>query len=125
MHMPPVIRRARRRGTTKQLTSNQRNLEQLYDLHASICKVFANPSRLRIVEVLGDGERTVSQLVELLGVSKSSASQHLATMREKSVVEFRREGAHVYYRLTSPKILQACRLMREVLIEMLHTATSR
>lgn len=97
--------------------SDRRELEQLYGLHASICKAFANPTRLRIIEALGDGERTVSQLVELLGVSKSSASQHLATMREKGVVEFRREAGHVYYRLTSPKILQACRLMREVLIE--------
>jgi ArsR family transcriptional regulator len=91
--------------------------DRLYDLHAAICKTFANPSRLRIVEALGDGERTVSQLVELLGVSKSNVSQHLGLMREKGVVEHRREGGYVFYRLSNPKILQACRLMREVLLE--------
>lgn len=91
--------------------------DQLYELHASICKTFASPWRLRLVEALGEGERTVSQLVETLGVSKSNVSQHLGIMREKGVVEFRREGGHTYYRLSNPKILVACRLMREVLLE--------
>lgn len=96
--------------------------EHLYELHASICKTFTNPWRLRIVEALGDGERTVSQLVEMLGISKSSVSQHLGTMREKGVVDYRRDGGHVNYRLSNPKILAACRLMREVLLEQLESA---
>ena len=91
--------------------------DRLYELHAAICKTFANPSRLRIVEALGESELTVSQIVTLLGVSKSNASQHLAIMRDKVVVESRRQGAFVHYRLASPKILQACRLMRDVLVE--------
>lgn len=91
--------------------------DRLYDLHAAICKTFANPWRLRIIEALGRGELTVSQLVELLGVPKSNVSQHLGTMREKGVVAYRREGGYVFYRLSNPKILQACRLMREVLVE--------
>ncbi|MEK7777176.1 MAG: metalloregulator ArsR/SmtB family transcription factor [Chloroflexota bacterium] len=93
--------------------------ERLYDLHAAICKTFASPWRLRIVEALGDRECSVSQLVELLGISKSNVSQHLGIMREKGVVEYRREGGHVFYRLSNPKILAACRLMREVLLEQL------
>jgi ArsR family transcriptional regulator len=96
--------------------------DRLFDLHAAICKTFANPSRLRIVEALGGGELTVSQLVGLIGTSKSNVSQHLAVMRDKGVVEFRREGAFVFYRLASPKILQACRLMREVLVERFEQA---
>lgn len=91
--------------------------DRLYELHAAICKTFANPWRLRIVEALGDGELTVSDLVESLGISKSNVSQHLGIMREKGVVEFRREGGRVFYRLANPKTLQACRLMREVLLE--------
>ncbi len=96
--------------------------DRLYNLHADICKSFANPWRLRIVEALGEGELTVSQLVELLGVSKSNVSQHLGIMREKGVVEYRREGAHVFYRLSNAKILAACRIMREVLLEQLQRA---
>lgn len=97
--------------------SSREATDRLYDLHAAICKTFANPWRLRIVEALGDDERTGSQIVELLGVSKSNVSQHLGIMREKGVVEYRREGGYVFYRLSNPKILQACQLMREVLLE--------
>lgn len=96
-------------------SKNQR--DTLYDLHAAICKTFASPWRLRIVEALGDRECNVSQLVELLGISKSNVSQHLGIMREKGVVEYRREGGHIFYHLSNPKILTACRLMREVLLE--------
>ena len=97
-------------------------VNRVYDLHASICKAFANPSRLRIVETLGDSECTVSQLVEVLGISKSNVSQHLGIMREKGVVDYRREGGYVFYRLSNPKILQACQLMRDVLLEQFERA---
>ena len=87
--------------------------DRLFEFQAAICRTFANPWRLRIVETLGDGELTVSQLVEALGVPKSNVSQHLGVMRERGVVQYRREGGHVYYWLSSPKIVSACRLMRE------------
>lgn len=93
--------------------------ERLFELQAAICKTFANPFRLRIVEALASEEAPVSQLVEALGISKSSVSQHLGIMREKGVVEFRRQGGRVYYRLADPKILTACRLMRQVLMARL------
>ena len=96
--------------------------DHLYELQASICKTFANPWRLRIVEDLEDRECTVSELVEKLGIPKSNVSQHLGIMREKGVVEYRREGGYVFYRLSNPKILVACRLMREVLIEQFQRA---
>ncbi len=97
-------------------------MDRIYELHAAICKAFANPQRLRIVEALGDGELTVSQLVNRLAISKSSVSQHLGIMREKGVMDYRRDGGHVYYRLSNPKVLQACRLMREVLLEQFDRA---
>ncbi len=100
----------------------QNEQDRLYDLHAAICKTFANPWRLRIVEALGDSERTVSELVELLSISKSNVSQHLGIMREKGVLDHRREGGYVFYRLANPKTLVACRLMREVLLEQLERA---
>ena len=92
---------------------------RLFEFQAAICKTFTNPWRLRIVDALGEGELTVSQLVAALGIPKSNVSQHLGIMREKGIVEFRREGGHVYYWLSNPKILLACRLMREVLLEHL------
>ncbi len=97
--------------------SSNDHQSRLFEAQAAVCRSFGNPWRLRIVEALGEDERTVSELVEALGVSKSNISQHLAIMRHTGVVEFRREGGHVYYRLMSPKVLAACRLMREVLLE--------
>ncbi len=96
--------------------------DDVYELHASICKTFANPWRLRIIEALGEDERTVSELVEVLGIPKSNVSQHLGLMRNKGVVAYRREGGHVHYSLSNPKIRVACRLMREVLMEELERA---
>jgi ArsR family transcriptional regulator len=96
--------------------------DRVHELHASICKTFANPWRLRIVESLGAREHTVSELAETLGIPKSNVSQHLGIMRQKGVVDYRREGGYVFYRLSNPKILEACRLMREVLLEQLERA---
>jgi len=96
--------------------------QRIYQAHADICKTFSNPWRLRIVEALGTGEQTVTALVEALGIPKSNVSQHLAIMRDKGVVLARREGGHVFYGLSSPKILEACRLMREVLMERMEEA---
>jgi ArsR family transcriptional regulator len=79
--------------------------------------VLANHWRLRIVEALGEGESTVGALAERLGISMSNLSQHLALMRDKGVVEARKSGGYVHYRLTSQKTLAAWRLMREVLME--------
>ena len=96
--------------------------DRLFESQAAICKTFTNPWRLRIVDALGDRELTVSELVEALGIPKSNVSQHLGIMREKGIVEFRREGGHVYYWLSNAKILLACGLMREVLVERLESA---
>jgi ArsR family transcriptional regulator len=96
--------------------------DRLYQAQADICKTFPSPWRLRIVEALGDGELPVSQLVQTLGIPKSNVSQHLAIMRDKGVVDARRAGGYVYYQLASPKIVVACRMMREVLLDRLTRA---
>jgi ArsR family transcriptional regulator len=96
--------------------------DRLFEAHAAICRTLANPWRLRIVEALGDGESSVGALAERLGISMSNLSQHLALMRDKGVVEARKSGGYVHYRLTSKKTLAAWRLMREVLMERMALA---
>ena len=88
-------------------------------MHANICKVFASPIRIMIIDVLQHGEQTVSALEKAIGIRQAALSQHLAVLREKGVVTTRRDGQNVYYQVANPKILQACRLMREVLIEQM------
>lgn len=91
----------------------------IFELHADICKTLANPARLRIIAELRDGELAAGEIARRLALHKANASQHLSIMRAKGIVHARREGPRVLYSLTSPKVIQACDLMREVLIEQI------
>ena len=91
----------------------------LYELQAEISKTLAHPLRIAILHYLKDGERTVNDLTQTLGASQSNISQHLALLRQRQIVKTRKEGSTVYYRVASPKISQACDMIREVLIEQL------
>ena len=95
--------------------------QQLYELHASICQTLANPKRLEIIAHLRDGEKTVTEMMDVMQISQANLSQHLGLMRQKGIVIARREGLNIYYRLSNPKIIQACDLMRQVLLENLES----
>ena len=90
---------------------------ELRDLHERVCKAISDPKRLLIISVLRDGEVSVGEIAESLGVSQSNASQHLAVLRERGIVTTRRAGTSVYYSLRSRKILTAIDLMREFLAD--------
>jgi len=91
----------------------------IYELQAEICKVLASPKRIEILNALKDGEKTVSELVEILNIPKANVSQHLAIMRHKGVLKTRREGVNIYYSISHSKIIDACNMMKEVLSEQL------
>jgi len=93
--------------------------KRVFELHARICRTLAHPKRLEILNLLRQGELSVSQLAERMGVSLANVSQHLAILRDREVVMARREGVNVYYRVADPRIIQACNLMRDVLFEQL------
>lgn len=94
---------------------------QLYKLHAAICHTLANPKRLEIIDKLRAKELSVTELGRALEISQANLSQHLAIMRHRGIVTTRREGLNVFYRLSNPKIIRACDLMRQVLLEHLET----
>ena len=94
---------------------------QLYKLHAGICHTLANPKRLEIIDKLRDQELSVTELTEALEISQANLSQHLSLMRQRGMVTTRREGLNIYYRLSNPKIIKACDLMRQVLLENLES----
>ena len=93
--------------------------EELYQLHASVCKGFADPKRLILINALRDGERSVTELCEVTQIQQANASQHLAILKSKGLVTSRREGQRVYYKVTSPKINEALDLLLEVMAEQL------
>lgn len=92
---------------------------ELLKLQADLCKTFADPKRLFIIKELCNGERSVGQLAEKLGVRPANVSQHLAILRDRGAVEARREATTLYYRLSDPKIGEACNLMQQVLLNQL------
>jgi DNA-binding transcriptional ArsR family regulator len=91
----------------------------IYELQAEVCKVLASPKRIEIITALKGGEKSVTELIGILGISKANVSQHLAVMRLKGILKSRREGLNIYYCIAHPKVVQACSLMREVLSELL------
>lgn len=93
--------------------------KSIYDLQAEICKILASPKRIEIITALKGGEKTVSQIIEILGIPKANASQHLALMKVKGILNSRREGVNIYYSIANPKVVQACSLMREVLSDIM------
>jgi DNA-binding transcriptional ArsR family regulator len=89
----------------------------LYEMQAEICKTLTNPKRIEILNTLRAEEKTVTELVTALGASKANVSQHLAVMRRSGILGSRREGVNIYYRVSNPKVIDACSLMKEVLFE--------
>jgi DNA-binding transcriptional ArsR family regulator len=94
-------------------------MESILKLQADICKIFANDKRLGIINLLKDAEMSNSELMQKTGLSKVTISQHMNVLKSKGVIVVRREGIQLYYRIANPKIIQACSLMREVLVEQL------
>jgi len=92
---------------------------QLLILQAEVCKTLADPKRLMILHELREGEMSVGQLVSSLGLPQANVSQHLAILRERGIVNTRRDGTSIYYSVANPKIGQACDLVREVLADQL------
>jgi ArsR family transcriptional regulator len=92
------------------------NLE-LYALKAELCKTFADAKRLIIINELRAGETTVGELARLLEFPQAVVSRHLAILRDKGVVQYRREGTSVYYSLSDPKIGEACDMVHQILLD--------
>ena len=94
-------------------------MESILKLQADICKIFANDKRLEIINLLKDTEMSNSELMQKTGLSKVTITQHMNVLKSKGVIVVRREGVQLYYRMANPKIIQACNLMKEVLVEQL------
>ena len=71
----------------------------------------------KILSLLRDRELSVGELSKLAGIPQANLSQHLALLRDRGIVNTRREGATIYYSIANPKIIRAFDLMTEVLLE--------
>jgi ArsR family transcriptional regulator, virulence genes transcriptional regulator len=92
---------------------------ELYRMHAEMCKTFSNSVRLEILNLLRNGEWSVSDLVKKTGFSQANISQHLSIMKNKDVVLSKRKGQRIYYKLANRRIIRAFDIIREVLKDRL------
>lgn len=76
------------------------------DRFAEVLKALANPARLRIVNILSRGERTVTELCERSGLKQSLVSQQLKILRLNNIVSSRKEVPHIYYRLKERNVIR-------------------
>ena len=84
---------------------------ELLVLVAERFRALAEPARLQLMNVLRDGEYSVTELVEETGLGQANVSKHLQLLRTHGFVERRKEGLYVFYRIADPAVFQLCDLM--------------
>ena len=91
----------------------------LSEIKADLFKALAHPGRVRILEVLRDGDRTVAELIPAVGLESSHLSQQLAVLRRAHVVTAERSGSSVSYSIADPAIVELLAAARSFLINSL------
>ncbi len=81
---------------------------------AAVGRALSDPKRLCVLESLAAGELSVSELSARVGCHVPNMSQHLAVLRSAGLVQTRREGNTIYYRLADPRVLEAYRLIQTI-----------
>jgi len=91
----------------------------LSEIKAELFRALAHPGRVRVLEILRDGERTVAELVPLVGLEASHLSQQLAVLRRARLVSSRREGSTVIYTIGDAEVVELLAVARRFLINSL------
>jgi DNA-binding transcriptional ArsR family regulator len=91
----------------------------IYRLKGEFFRLLGHPARVRILELLRDGEQSVGALQAELGLDSSGTSQHLTAMRRMGVLESRRSGTNVFYRVADPRMFQLLEVARQILSSQL------
>jgi DNA-binding transcriptional ArsR family regulator len=97
-------------------------LDSLRRFKAGVFQALAHPTRVGIVEQLRLGELSVGQLCEKLGIEQANASQHLAVLRSKYLVETRKDGNQIFYRLRDPLLGDVLEALRKYFLAHMNEA---
>jgi len=92
----------------------------LYELKAQFFRSLGHPARIRVLELLRDGERSVGELVGEVGLEASHLSQQLGVLRRAGLVTTRKQGTTVYYALATPLIAGLLEQTRLILTGVLN-----
>lgn len=91
----------------------------LYQMKAEFFKTLTHPVRIRVLELLSQGEHSVGELLREIDVESSNLSQQLAVLRRAGLVATRKEGSTVHYSLVSPQVAELLAVARSILTSML------
>lgn len=91
----------------------------VHEVKADLFRVLGHPARVRILEVLRDGERSVGALQAELGLDSGGTSQHLAALRRIGLVQSRRDGTNVFYRVDDERVFDLLAAGREIITRRL------
>ena len=90
---------------------------EVIDTVAELFRVLAHPSRVRILALLHEAERDVSELTQHLGLPPANVSQHLAMLRSHHIVWGRRDGTHMRYSLRDPRMAEVINRALDIMAE--------
>jgi len=93
---------------------------EIFQLHAEFCKVLSNPKRLMIIALLSKSDLSVGEIAKATDTALATISQHLRVLRERNIVNTKKDGQVVYYSLADPKLMEACVMIRRVLLESMN-----
>ena len=91
----------------------------LYQLKAEFFKTLGHPARIRVLELLSEGERSVGEMLPEVGIEPAHMSQQLAVLRRAGLVTSRKQGSSVYYALTSTQVAELLAVARAILTGVL------
>jgi len=91
------------------------NSRPVHEIKANLFRVLGHPARVRILELLQAGEQTVGALQAELGLDSSGTSQQLAALRRIGLVQSRRDGTSVYYRVDDPRVFDLLAAGRDII----------
>ena len=91
----------------------------VFEVKADLFRALAHPARIRALEVLAEGERSVSELQPEVGIESSHLSQQLAVLRRAGLVTTRKDGTAVYYAIKDPTLVELLAVARKLLIASL------
>ena len=91
--------------------------QEIFHLHAEFCKVLSNPKRLMIIALLSKKDMCVGDIAKATDTALATISQHLRVLRECHIVNTKKEGQAVFYSLVDPVLMEACVMIRRVLLK--------
>jgi DNA-binding transcriptional ArsR family regulator len=89
-------------------------------IHYHVCEGIGDPHRLRLLYLVAEQPRNVTELTEALDIAQPTVSHHLRILRERGLVTTERDGTSIYYSLNDPRILEAMELLRNVVADLLN-----